>query len=74
MMKIGLALPQYDYSVAGENPLQFDTIVHHAQVAAWRRREAIRRTLERRPDLLQNAQLTEQEQRWLDEFRKQSGG
>jgi alkanesulfonate monooxygenase SsuD/methylene tetrahydromethanopterin reductase-like flavin-dependent oxidoreductase (luciferase family) len=34
MMKIGLALPQYDYSVAGENPLQFDTIVHHAQVAA----------------------------------------
>jgi alkanesulfonate monooxygenase SsuD/methylene tetrahydromethanopterin reductase-like flavin-dependent oxidoreductase (luciferase family) len=33
-MNIGLALPQYDYSVAGENPLQFDTVVAHAQAAA----------------------------------------
>jgi alkanesulfonate monooxygenase SsuD/methylene tetrahydromethanopterin reductase-like flavin-dependent oxidoreductase (luciferase family) len=33
-VQIGLALPQYDYSVAGERPLQFDTIVHHARVAA----------------------------------------
>ncbi len=33
-MQIGLALPQYDYSVAGESPLRFDTIVAHAQVAA----------------------------------------
>ncbi|MBV9953211.1 MAG: LLM class flavin-dependent oxidoreductase [Acidimicrobiia bacterium] len=33
-MKFGLALPQYDYSVAGEQPLQFETIVRHAQVAA----------------------------------------
>jgi alkanesulfonate monooxygenase SsuD/methylene tetrahydromethanopterin reductase-like flavin-dependent oxidoreductase (luciferase family) len=33
-MKIGLALPQYDYSVAGERPLRFETIVRHAQVAA----------------------------------------
>jgi alkanesulfonate monooxygenase SsuD/methylene tetrahydromethanopterin reductase-like flavin-dependent oxidoreductase (luciferase family) len=33
-MRIGLALPQYDYSVAGERPLRFETIVEHAQVAA----------------------------------------
>ena len=33
-MQIGLALPQYDYSVAGEQPLRFETIVQHAQVAA----------------------------------------
>lgn len=33
-MQIGLALPQYDYSVAGESPLRFDTIVHHAKLAA----------------------------------------
>jgi len=32
-MRIGLALPQYDYSVAGEWPLQFSTIVEHARVA-----------------------------------------
>jgi alkanesulfonate monooxygenase SsuD/methylene tetrahydromethanopterin reductase-like flavin-dependent oxidoreductase (luciferase family) len=28
-----LALPQYDYSVAGESPLTFATVVEHAQVA-----------------------------------------
>ena len=33
-MRIGLALPQYDYSVAGERPLRFDTIVEHARLAA----------------------------------------
>lgn len=29
-MRIGLALPQYDYSVAGERPLRFDTVVEWA--------------------------------------------
>jgi alkanesulfonate monooxygenase SsuD/methylene tetrahydromethanopterin reductase-like flavin-dependent oxidoreductase (luciferase family) len=33
-MQLGLALPQYDYSVAGERPLQFETIVEYAQAAA----------------------------------------
>ena len=33
-MRLGLALPQYDYSVPGEHPLRFDTIVAHAQLAA----------------------------------------
>jgi alkanesulfonate monooxygenase SsuD/methylene tetrahydromethanopterin reductase-like flavin-dependent oxidoreductase (luciferase family) len=32
-MRIGLALPQYDYSVAGERPLRFDTIVDYARLA-----------------------------------------
>jgi probable F420-dependent oxidoreductase len=31
-MRVGLALPQYDYSLPGENPLRFET------VAAWARR------------------------------------
>lgn len=33
-MRLGLALPQYDYSVQGERPLRFDTIAAHAQLAA----------------------------------------
>ena len=41
---------------------------HHAQVAQWRRREAIRRTLEHRPDLLENAELTSQERIWLKQL------
>ena len=32
-MHLGLALPQYDYSYAGERPLQFQTIVDFARVA-----------------------------------------
>jgi tRNA (guanine37-N1)-methyltransferase len=41
---------------------------HHAQVAAWRRREALRRTRARRPDLLAHAPLTAQDHTWLDEW------
>lgn len=33
-MHLGLALPQYDYSVAGERPLQFETIVDYTVRAA----------------------------------------
>jgi probable F420-dependent oxidoreductase len=32
-VKFGLALPQYDYSVAGETPLSFSTIASYAQAA-----------------------------------------
>ncbi len=32
-MRIGVALPQYDYSVAGERPLRFETIVDYARRA-----------------------------------------
>ena len=34
---------------------------HHGDIRAWRRREALRRTLERRPDLLKNARLDGEE-------------
>jgi alkanesulfonate monooxygenase SsuD/methylene tetrahydromethanopterin reductase-like flavin-dependent oxidoreductase (luciferase family) len=35
-VRFGFALPQYDYSVAGESPLRFDTIEHYAQLAeSW---------------------------------------
>jgi alkanesulfonate monooxygenase SsuD/methylene tetrahydromethanopterin reductase-like flavin-dependent oxidoreductase (luciferase family) len=33
-MRVGVALPQYDYSVAGEQPLSFATIADHARLAA----------------------------------------
>ncbi|MGQ0805966.1 MAG: LLM class flavin-dependent oxidoreductase [Actinomycetota bacterium] len=32
-MRIGLALPQYDYSVPGESPLQWETLLDHARRA-----------------------------------------
>jgi tRNA (guanine37-N1)-methyltransferase len=47
---------------------------HHADVARWRRREALRRTLERRPDLLDVAPLTDDDRRLLDELRREGTG
>ena len=42
---------------------------HHGEVDRWRRREALRRTLARRPDLLDSAPLTDADRRTLDELR-----
>jgi tRNA (guanine37-N1)-methyltransferase len=41
---------------------------HHAEVAKWRRREALRLTAKLRPDLLISAELTDEERRWLSEL------
>ncbi len=38
----------------------------HRRIERWRRREALRATRERRPDLLERARLTEADQRLLD--------
>ena len=40
----------------------------HARIARWRRAQALRRTLERRPDLLAGRPLTADEQALLREF------
>ncbi|MDX2168883.1 MAG: tRNA (guanosine(37)-N1)-methyltransferase TrmD, partial [Deltaproteobacteria bacterium] len=42
----------------------------HGAVARWRRAESLRRTLERRPDLLEHAPLSEADRRLLDELKK----
>jgi tRNA (guanine37-N1)-methyltransferase len=41
---------------------------NHAQIRRWRKREALSRTLERRPDLLATASLDEEEQEILKEL------
>jgi len=41
---------------------------HHAEIARWRRREALRRTLMRRPDLLEGATLDDDERAILREL------
>ena len=38
---------------------------HHGQVAAWRHRERLRRTLERRPDMLAHADLKQADKDFL---------
>ncbi|HHX42700.1 MAG TPA: tRNA (guanosine(37)-N1)-methyltransferase TrmD [Chloroflexi bacterium] len=41
----------------------------HARVARWRREQALRRTLERRPDLLEGADLSDADRRFLARLR-----
>lgn len=40
---------------------------HHQNIARWRRRQSILRTLERRPELLQKAELTDEDKKILQE-------
>ena len=44
---------------------------NHGEVDRWRRREALRRTLQRRPDLLETAPLDDADRRMLDELREE---
>jgi tRNA (guanine37-N1)-methyltransferase len=41
---------------------------NHAEIARWRRREALRRTWQRRPDLLDRVALSESDRRFLSEL------
>ena len=38
---------------------------HHANIAKWRREQSVLRTAKKRPDLLENADLTEKEKQFL---------
>ena len=42
---------------------------HHAEIERWRRREALRRTLERRPELLEDAALSAEDRQELERLQ-----
>jgi tRNA (guanine37-N1)-methyltransferase len=44
---------------------------HAAKIAAWRRRESLRRTWQRRPELLRGLTLTEDERWFLRELAEE---
>lgn len=44
---------------------------HHAEIARWRRKEALRRTLSRRPDLVEGADLSEIDRELIDEIEEE---
>ena len=54
----GLAVP--DVLISG----------NHAEIERWRSRERVRRTLERRPDLIEQAELSAQERSELERLRR----
>ncbi|MRR11025.1 tRNA (guanosine(37)-N1)-methyltransferase TrmD [bacterium] len=69
-----LEYPQYTRPASFMGIEVPDTLLSgdHARIAAWRRREAIRRTAERRPDLIDQAALTDEERAFARSIMSES--
>ncbi|MGF7086851.1 tRNA (guanine37-N1)-methyltransferase [Kroppenstedtia sanguinis] len=46
---------------------------HHLEIARWRRRQSLIRTWERRPELLETAELSEEDRRFLKKLQEEAG-
>lgn len=66
-----LEFPQYTHPAEwnGMNVPKILLSGHHENVKIWRREKSLERTLERRPDLLDNAQLTEDDKTFLSKLK-----
>ncbi|HKI51803.1 MAG TPA: tRNA (guanosine(37)-N1)-methyltransferase TrmD [Geothermobacteraceae bacterium] len=66
-----LEYPQYTRPVEfqGERVPEILLSGNHVAIARWRRREQLRRTLERRPELLETLELSEVDRQLLDELQ-----
>lgn len=71
-----LEYPQYTRPAEFEGQRVPDVLLsgNHGLIAEWRRREQLRRTLQRRPDLLESAPLSEHDLRILAELRATGAG
>lgn len=47
---------------------------HHVNICAWQRKEALKRTLEKRPELLETTELSADEKRILENIKQERGG
>ena len=68
-----IQFPQYTRPAVYDGCEVPDVLVsgNHAEIERWRRRESLRRTLRRRPDLLENADLTDEEQEFISTLRSE---
>lgn len=67
-----LEYPQYTRPAVWEGREVPEVLLsgHHEKIALWRREQSLKRTLQHRPDMLENAQLTPKEKRWLEEEKR----
>jgi tRNA (guanine37-N1)-methyltransferase len=59
---------------AGNTTLKVPDVLlsgNHAEIRRWRKRQALERTIDRRPDLLEHAELDEEERKLLAELKRQ---
>jgi tRNA (guanine37-N1)-methyltransferase len=62
-----LEYPQYTHPSEWNGRKVPDVLLsgHHANVEKWRRQQSLKRTLQRRPDMLEYAQLTKDDIKYL---------
>ncbi len=67
-----LEYPQYSRPAEWQGKRVPDVLLsgHHANVEKWRREQSLMRTYKWRPELLETAQLTKQDKKFLEEFVK----
>ncbi|MDE1548042.1 tRNA (guanosine(37)-N1)-methyltransferase TrmD [Jeotgalibaca caeni] len=68
-----LEQPQYTRPRDFRGEMVPDVLVSgdHAKIAAWQAKESLRKTWQRRPDLLDKMELDEQQKQWLISFEKE---
>lgn len=65
--------PQYTRPQEFRGQVVPDVLIsgHHEQIRLWRRKEALRRTFRRRPDLLQKSPLSDEDKELLSQIREE---
>lgn len=68
-----LEYPQYTHPSEWQGRNVPDILLsgHHAKVDAWRREKSLERTLKRRPDMLENAELSDKDKAFLSKLKKE---
>ncbi|MDO4494913.1 MAG: tRNA (guanosine(37)-N1)-methyltransferase TrmD [Clostridiaceae bacterium] len=66
-----LEYPQYTrpFEWHGEKVPEVLISGHHANIEKWQREQSLKRTLERRPDLLEKAELSKKDKEYLDKIK-----
>lgn len=66
-----LEYPQYTKPAVWHDRTVPDILVsgHHANIAKWRRQQSLQNTLEKRPDMLEKAELTKEDRDYLASLR-----
>ena len=67
-----LEYPQYTRPEVFEGKAVPEVLLsgHHGKVEEWRRQQSIKRTWERRPDLLEEANLSKKDKEYLEKLRR----
>lgn len=69
-----LEYPQYTRPITFDGKQVPDVLLsgHHANIAKWRLKESLKRTLQKRPDLLEKRIFTKEEIKLLNEIKKET--